>query len=94
GILTTNGELTVLLTNFYSSTTTEYGGQGGGRLDEYRPIMGITGKYAVNKKHTKVRNNPIGYIRVGVIDLKKEIFNTFESKMKLSISELEKKEQW
>lgn len=95
GILATNGELTVILNNFYYSSTTEYGGRGGGKLDEYRPIVGITTeKNAVTKNHTKVMNNPIGWLRVGVIDLKKEIFNIFESKMKLSISELEKKEQW
>lgn len=94
GIFAANGKLTIFLTNFYSSTTTEYGGQGGGQLDEYQPIVGLTGKFAVNKKNTKVKNSPKGYERVGVIDLKKEIFKTFDSKMKLSISELEKKEQW
>ena len=93
GILAADGHLTVILNDFQSSTTSEVGGQGGGRLDDFKTMI-VTGKYAVNKKNTKVLNNIIGYQRVGVIDLKKDIFNVFEEKIKLPISDLEKKEQW
>ena len=93
GILAADGNLTIILSDFQSSTTSEIGGQGGGSLDDFKPMI-VTGKYAVNKKNTKVLNNIIGYQRVGVIDLKKDIFNIFEEKIKLSISGLDKKEQW
>lgn len=93
GILAADGSLTIILNGFQSSTTSEVGGQGGGRLDDFKTMI-VTGKYAVNKKNTKVLNNIIGYQRVGVIDLKKDIFNVFEEKIKLPISDLEKKEQW
>ena len=93
GILAADGSLAIILKDFQSSTASEVGGQGGGRLDDFKPMI-VTGKYAVNKKNTKVLNNIIGYHRVGVIDLKKDIFNVFEEKIKLPISDLEKKEQW
>jgi len=93
GVLAADGHLTVILNDFQSSTSSEIGGQGGGSLDDLKPMI-VTGKYAVNKKNTKVLNNIIGYQRVGVIDLKNDIFKVFNEKIKLSVSDLDKEKQW
>lgn len=91
GVYSSNDELFVLLSEFYSSFTTESNGVGGGREDDFKKVAIA---YGVNKNNTKVTNNIVGWQRVGIIDLKKDIFKIFEEKMKLQMSELKVKEQW
>lgn len=91
--LAEDGKISIWINNLMSSTTVEAGGQGAGRMEDYTPAP-LVGEYVVNQKKKEVKKDSNGFRRVGYIDLKKTIFQTFEENIVKNDSELNVSDNW